>query len=374
MTSEQLTQSLKSEAHRLGFVLSGACPAVTPTGLHHFHVWLDRGFAGEMDYLPRRREAYAHPNSIVAGAQSILMLGFPYLSTTPNSADSGQGLVSRYAWSGADYHDFIHDRLQALRRHTLSLVPHASVRTVVDTAPLLEREFASLAGLGWQAKNTLLLNREWGSWFYLSALITDVVLHYDQPRTTDHCGTCTACLDACPTAAFVAPRVLDANRCISYLTIEHRSAIPLALREKMGDWVFGCDVCQDVCPWNSKVAPSPATEVQSRNEFDPLELTPLFFLCDEEFRARFRPTPLWRPKRRGILRNAAIVLGNQRSVPAVPALVHGLHDAEPLVRGASAWALGRIRNSESIAALQARLVVESDADVRGELEAALRAP
>jgi epoxyqueuosine reductase len=373
MTPEQLTQSLKSEAHRLGFALSGTCPAVTPAGLHQFHDWLDRGFGGEMDYLTRRREAYAHPNSIVAGAQSILMLGFPYRSKNPNSAGSGQGLVSRYAWSGADYHDFIHDRLQSLKQHMLLVVPHATVRAVVDTAPLLEREFAALAGLGWQAKNTLLINREWGSWFYLSALITDVVLNYDQPRTTDHCGTCTACLEACPTAAFVAPRVLDANRCISYLTIEHRSAIPKSLREPMGDWVFGCDVCQDVCPWNHKVAPSPAAEVQSHRELDPLSLVPLFFLSDEEFRARFRRTPLWRPKRRGILRNAAIVLGNQRSIASVPALVHGLRDAEPLVRGAAAWALGRIRNSESITALQSRLAMESDADVRAEIDDALHA-
>jgi len=220
--------------------------------------------------------------------------------------------------------------------------PGAKVRGVVDTAPLLEREFAQLAGLGWIGKNTLLLNKQLGSYFFLAALLTDLTLDYDQEHETDHCGTCTACLDACPTQAFVAPYVLDARRCISYTTIELRDEIPTELRAGHGDWVFGCDVCQDVCPWNRKAPTVDEPELQPREGSHPLDLIELFDLDDAEFRRRFRDTPLWRSKRRGILRNAAIVLGNQRATGAVAALTQGASDEEPLVREACSWALTEI--------------------------------
>lgn len=370
--TEELTQSLKSEAGRLGFGLVGVCPAVRPTRLSEFHAWLDQGYAGEMDYLEKRRAAYANPSSILNGARSIVMLGMSYLSREPGSTRPEQGRVSRYAWNENDYHDLIHDRLKCLKNHLQSLVPTAAVRTVVDTAPLLEREFANLAGLGWQGKNTLLLNRTQGSWFFLAALLTDIELHFDQPFVEDHCGTCTACLDACPTSAFVAPRVLDANRCISYLTIEHRSPIDHDLREPMGDWVFGCDVCQDVCPWNRKVTPTTMKEFQPNEDANPVDLPPLFYLSEDEFRARFRKSALWRPRRRGILRNAAIVLGNQRASTAVPALTRGLNDDDALIRGAAAWALGRIGSSAARDALSSRQTRETDAYVCSEIESALQ--
>ena len=215
----------------------------------------------------------------------------------------------------------------------------AKIRGVVDTAPLLEREFAQLAGLGWVGKHTLLINRQQGSWFFLAALITDVELSYDAPHETDHCGTCRACLDACPTGAFPQPYVLDATRCISYLTIELRDAVPAELRSGIGDWLFGCDVCQDVCPWNSRAPLSRQAEFAPRADSNPINLISLFDLDDATFRERFRHTPLWRPKRRGLLRNAAIVLGNRPTPAAIPALIRGLNDDEPLVRGACAWAL-----------------------------------
>lgn len=199
-------------------------------------------------------------------------------------------------------------------------------------------------------------------------MLTDIELPYDSPHESSHCGTCTACLDACPTAAFPQPGVLDATRCISYLTIEHRDSIPVELREGIGDWLFGCDVCQDVCPWNRK--PS-RNAVRPSESLDKLNLADLFSLGDDEFRQRFRKTPLWRTRRRGILRNAAIVLGNQSDTVGLPALRLGLNDHEPIVRGASAWALGRIGGSESQQALQARGEIETDQEVRNEITAAL---
>ncbi|HEV7224073.1 MAG TPA: tRNA epoxyqueuosine(34) reductase QueG [Pirellulales bacterium] len=365
-----LTALLKAEAERLGFALAGACPAATPTGIHRFHEWLAAGYAGEMDYLPRREAAYEHPRHVLDGARSLLVLAMNYRTDEPRRVEPGQGRVSRYAW-GDDYHDLIHARLHDLADFLRRQAPGAAVRGVVDSAPLLEREFAQLAGLGWIGKNTLLLNKRLGSWFFLAALVTDAPLDYDEPHATDHCGACRACLDACPTQAFVAPYVLDSRRCISYLSIELRSSVPVELRPGMGDWLLGCDVCQDVCPWNHRAPASQEPGLQPAPGANPLDLAALFELDDAEFRRRFRRTPLWRPKRRGILRNAAIILGNQRPLGGLPALERGLGDVEPLVRGACAWALGQYDRPEARAALQARLGVENDAAVRREIEAAL---
>ena len=210
------------------------------------------------------------------------------------------------------------------------------MRGVVDTAPLLEREFAELAGLGWIGKNTLLINRREGSWFFLAALLTDLDIEQDLSRETDHCGTCRACLDACPTGAFPQPYALDASRCISYLTIELRESMPPDLRKGVGDWLFGCDVCQDVCPWNSRAPRSQRHEFMPRDDSNPVDIIALFDLDESAFRRRFRHTPLWRAKRRGLLRNAAVVLGNHPIPTALPALIGGLNDGEPLVRGACA--------------------------------------
>jgi epoxyqueuosine reductase len=329
---------MKENAQQLGFALTGVCPAVTPDGIHRFHEWLEAGFAGEMSYLAERRAAYQHPRYVLEGVRSLLLLAMPYRSTEPADVVPGQGRVSRYAW-GDDYHDLIHDRLKQLAAGLTELAPHAKVRGVVDTAPLLEREFAQLAGLGWIGKNTLLLNKQLGSWFFLAALLTNIELEYDMPHEAEHCGACRACLDACPTQAFVAPYVLDSRRCISYLTIELREPVPDDLRPGLGDWVFGCDVCQDVCPWNHRAPTVDEPAFQPALDANPVDLIALFDLDDEAFRRRFRHTPLWRSKRRGLLRNAAIVLGNQRLPTAIPALTRGLNDGEPLVNEACAWAL-----------------------------------
>ena len=365
VNAAELTERLKDEAMRLGFALAGACPAVSPAGIGQFGQWLDRGYGGQMDYLDSRRAAYEHPQHVLSGARSILMLAMEYRTAEPEMPMAGQGRISRYAWSPVDYHDVIHERLKKLVAIVKELTPGAAARGIVDSAPLLEREFAQLAGLGWVGKNTLLLNKHRGSYFFLAALLTDRELVYDEPFAADHCGTCTACLDACPTQAFPQPYVLDATRCISYLTIELRDEIPNDLRPGIGDWLFGCDVCQEVCPWNSKgfrVSGSEfrvdgsSSQLETRNskretagdafapaaDANPIDLIPLFDLDDESFRRRFRATPLWRAKRRGILRNAAIILGNQKCRDAIPALTRGLSDSEPLVCEACQWALAQL--------------------------------
>ncbi len=365
-----LTSAIKDTAYRLRFDMVGICPAVTPQGISRLREWLEAGYAGEMDYLKRHADAYEHPKHVLDGIRSIIMLGLNYRTEEPTKVPSGSGRVSRYAW-GDDYHDVIRRRTRKLGDHIHEWIPGSRVRGVVDTAPLPEREFARLAGLGWIGKNTLLLNRTWGSWFFLAALLTDQVLEYDTPFEEDHCGTCTACLEVCPTQAFVAPYVLNARRCISYFTIEARSLAPYDLREGQGDWTFGCDLCQEVCPWNRRVAPTETPEFMPREGLFPLSLAALFSMSEEEFRQLFRDSPLWRAKRRGLLRNAAIVLGNQQDQSQLAPLLIGLKDAEPVVRAASAWAVGRIGTENGFRVLRQLLAQETDDTVRQELERAL---
>lgn len=371
MAAENLTSLIRKTALELGFSLVGVAPAVSPTGLGRFHEWLDDGFAGQMHYLEDRREAYAHPDSVLDGAQSVVMLALNYKSEPIGPLQAGQGRVSRYAFGEVDYHDWIHARLKQLKRTIEGAAPDAKVRGVVDSAPLLEREFAQQAGLGWFGKNTMLLDKRLGSLFFLAAILIDQPLTYDQPHNASHCGTCTACLDACPTDAFVEPGKLDATRCISYLTIELRDEIPLELRSGLQDWVFGCDVCQDVCPWNNKPPQTPHHEFFPRKDQSPLDLRELFSMTDDDFRQRFRKTPLWRTKRRGILRNAAIVLGNCPNEENIAPLALGLHDEEWLVRGAAAWALGQHSWPEAQTLLTEAMQTESHDNVIAELKLAL---
>jgi len=364
-----LTTLVRNCASELGFDNVGICPAVPATGFARLRDWLERGYSGKMQYISDRLAAYEHPRYVLAGARSLVVLAMNYRTEDPAAVSEGQGRVSRYAWGVADYHDVIQQRLKQLVRRVNEAAPGSAARGVVDTAPLLERDFARLAGLGWIGKHTLLLNRHAGSWFFLAVLLTDQELDYTDSQPTDHCGTCTACLDACPTDAFPEPYVLDATRCISYLTIELREAVPTELREPMGDWLFGCDVCQDVCPWNRHAPLSNETEFASTTNMNPVSLSELFDLDDASFRRRFRQTPLWRTKRSGLLRNAAIVLGNQQASKAIPALTKGLHDDEPTVRGASAWALGQMNDELAKVELARRRAVETDPEVTREIDA-----
>jgi epoxyqueuosine reductase len=354
----KLETLLKAEARRLGFTLSGIAPATDADGFARYRRWLDRGFAGEMDYLHKLAEERRHPSSILESVRSVVMLGLEYsgrassreadVSTPDTSAsrlDARRGHVAAYA-AGPDYHRFVWDRINVLAAWLEAEVPGCRTEAVADTAPLLERDFALRAGLGWVGKNTMLINPARGSFFFLAAVLTDLELTPDEPFAGSHCGTCTACLDACPTRAFPEPFVLDATKCISYLTIELRSEIPTELREPVGDWLFGCDVCQDVCPWNRKPSPGPVAFPRDPGMewLDPVEL---LGLDADAFRERFKKTALWRTRRAGLLRNAAIVLGNVGDERALPALEMARSDPEEVIRTAAAWAIEQIRQRAS---------------------------
>lgn len=345
MTTADITTSLKNKAHELGFQLAACCPAVTPAGLHHLTHWLSEGYAGTMQYIQDRQDAYAHPSHVLQDVQSLLVLAMHYGEGDVVTPIPGKGRVARYAWGSTDYHDLIHKRIKQLKQFHLELLPTHQCRGVVDTAPILEREFAQLAGLGWIGKNTMLIHSEQGSYFFLTILLSTAELKYDQPSTTNHCGTCTACLDQCPTDAFPTPYVLDATKCISYLTIEHRGSIPNELKQQMGNWVFGCDICQDVCPWNRHGPQQSELDFVANERLNCLDIEQLFQSTEDSFRASYRHTPLWRTKRDGLLRNAAIALGNQLAVEQLDVLKNALQVESPTVQDACRWAIAKIESA-----------------------------
>lgn len=374
-----LANHVRDVALQIGFDLVGISTAVTPTGFEHLQRWLGKNYEGEMHYMRRREGAYEHPDGVLPGTKSIIVTALNYHaeSTGAETDDelpngSANGRVASYANGTADYHDIIRRMLKQLGAALHESVPGCRTRPVVDTAPLLERDFAKIAGLGWFGKNTMLINKYAGSWLFLGALLTDVELEPDSPHDTSHCGTCTRCLEACPTDAFPEPFVLDARKCISYLTIELRDQpIPHELRDGMQDWVFGCDICQDVCPWNRKSSDTTVPEFQPADDLSPLDLHWLLSLGEEEFQQRFRKTPFDRPGRSGLLRNAAIVAGNSGDSSLIPSLVQCLSDEEPLVRGAAAWALGKLGGEAASDALRSASRCESAPEVQVEIASAL---
>jgi epoxyqueuosine reductase len=334
-----LEDRIKEQARQLGFELAGIAAATPADGFDRFLHWLEAGHAGEMGYLHRHAAARHHPQAVLPGVRSVVMLGMNYKPDEPPPPAAAQ--VARYA-RGQDYHDVLRARLNRLLDWVKGAAPGCAGRGVVDTAPLLERDFARRAGLGWFGKNTMLLNKRLGSYFFLGALLLDLELTPDAAHEAAHCGTCTACLDACPTQAFPAPGQLDARLCISYLTIELRGPIPEGLRPQVGDWLFGCDVCQEVCPWNRKAPAGAEPAFAARPDLEAVDPVELLGLSEEEFRRRFRGTALTRSKRGGLLRNAALVLGNRGDPVALPALRRARADPEPLVREAAEWAIARI--------------------------------
>jgi len=380
----RLVADLRQQAERLGFSRLGVTTAEPPARQERLAWWLDQGLAGSMEgWLRKHLPLRARPDSLLEGARSVVMLATDYVSGDGDArrSDPDRGQLARYAL-GDDYHDLLRQRLNALGAWLEQRVPGCRCRGVVDSAPLSERELAARAGLGWFGKNTMLIDPRAGSYFFLSALLTTLDLPPDQPIEVDHCGSCTACLDACPTGALPEPRLLDASRCLSALTIEDRGPVPSELRSGFGNWVFGCDICQEVCPWNRHAPGTAEPALQPSADGGTLSLVDLLALDAAGFRERFRGTPLLRAKRQGLLRSAAIALGNhpdpeQAAAGSLGLLQQRLVDDEPVIRGAVAWTLGQWRRrsprlaAEIETALRGRLDVEADTAVRDELEAAL---
>jgi epoxyqueuosine reductase len=345
VVSLSIEARVKAQAFGLGFDLVGICTLGPAETARAFHEWLEPGYAATMDYLPRGRDKRTDSRLPVPGALSAIVVAMNYGGREPS------GPVARYA-RGEDYHEVMLERLRALHRSLDEEIGRPiSGKAYVDTGPLLERDLARRAGLGWFGKNTNLINPSLGSFFFLGALLVDLELAPDAPFDADRCGTCTRCLDACPTDAFVEPRVLDATRCISYLTIELKGEIPEALRAPVGDRVYGCDICQDVCPWNVRFATalpadSPYAARKALGSKDARTLAAkILDMSQEEFTAGFKGSPMKRAKLRGLKRNAAVVLGNVGTPEDVPVLARALDDPESLVREHAAWALERVHGA-----------------------------
>jgi epoxyqueuosine reductase len=380
-----LTAALRRAAHEMGFSLVGVTPARASEHTAFYRGWIDAGRHGEMAYLARP-DAVARRADLsltMPEAVTCVVVAHEYMQEDPPGVpeDPSRAVIARYA-RGADYHDVLKGKLVDLLAWLDRRVEGGvRGRPYVDTGPILERELARRAGLGWFGRNTMLIHPGRGSYFFLGVLLVDAPLAETQPFEEDRCGTCRACLDACPTGALLgrdtagAP-VIDARRCISYLTIELRGPIPRELRSAVGNRVFGCDICQEVCPWNEQFA-RPAVEPAYRQRAETsapslVELATRLLDTDEEgFRRMFGRSAIRRAKRAGLLRNVCVALGNWGGAGAVAPLVRALGDAAPLVRGHAAWALGRIGSHEARAALAAARTSEPDLDVREELVAAL---
>ena len=371
------SRSLCERARGLGFELCGVAPAEKFPELKHFPEWLERGYAGEMKYLSDARRL--DPKDAMSGARSLIVCGLNYNTRFPYSTEvvaadteNPRGWISRYAW-GDDYHEVLWSKLNALiaeMRMQFAQAEPFEARAYADTGPVHERAAAKYAGLGWLGKNTLLINQQAGSWVFLGVIVTSLLLiptlGPEELPAPDRCGTCRACLDACPTEAIVEPYVLDATRCISYLTIEHRGSIAEHLREHLGDHVFGCDICQDVCPWNRKAPRSESPEFQPRklgtsfektaaeNSLFRPELLMLVNLSELEFREKFRGSPIKRAKWRGLVRNACIALGNSGLAGESSAYREALNSLGKLSESSDAviaesahWALSRIQREDN---------------------------
>ena len=371
---ERLSRRVKELAREVGFDLVGISPVIPPPHGESFAEWLRRGFGGEMAYLDRGATARLHPGGFLPWAKSIVSVALNYhvpLHREDAPQDGLRGWISRYAW-GDDYHEIMEDYLgKLLARIRAEVGESVEGRAYVDTGPVLEREFSSLAGVGWIGKNTTIIHPRRGSWFFLGELFLSLDLESDRP-IRDRCGGCDLCIRACPTGALVGPYLLDSRRCISYLTIELKGSIPREMRPLVGDHIFGCDICQDVCPYNAKARPSSEERFWPREGQYAPDLIPLLALTEEEFRRRFKGSAIRRAKRRGLLRNVAVALGNLRRAEAVPALTQALlEDPEPLVRGHAAWALGRIGGGEALEGLERASAQETDPEVREEIGLAL---
>jgi epoxyqueuosine reductase len=371
-----LTDRIKAEALRLGFDLAGITDVRPSENARFYRDWIAAGRHGSMSYLARE-DAVTRRLAPEPHFRSALVVALNYYVESEGTPETG--IIARYA-HGRDYHKVIKKKLMALLRFVENEIGRELPlsRAFVDTGPVLERELAQRAGIGWFGRNTMIVNPKRGSYFFLGTLLLDIELDCDEPFAEDHCGTCSACVSACPTGALLgrdgngAP-VMDATRCISYLTIENRGPIPRELRPLMGNRIFGCDICQEVCPWNSAkfVRLTAEGDFVSRGDAETRSLISLMSMTEQQWDVFSRGSAMRRAKRSGFLRNVAIALGNGASPEAVPVLSDALRDLEPLVRGHAAWALGCIGGDAATDALRDALTLECDGWVKLELMQAL---
>lgn len=375
-----IKSQIKSKAQELGFTQVGITNPSPPEHFPKFINWLNQGRHADMTYLASDRslDCRADPKRILPECRSIIVLAAHYNAHQQYTIDDPvkypTGKIASYAW-GSDYHQVLVERLRELHQYIEELNGNPVLaRWYTDTGPILERDIAQRSGLGWIGKNTCLISPNAGSYFFLAELLLGLDLEPDEPFTADYCGSCTRCLDACPTQCILPDRTLDAGNCISYLTIELKDAIPLHLRQQVGNWIFGCDICQQVCPWNLRFAPiegEPSFFLGPERKYS--NLTQEIMLTQQEFNLMFKDSPLKRAKRRGYLRNIAVALGNSRNRAAIPVLIEVLNnDPEPLVRGHAAWALSQFHDTEAWRALDAAQFSESDEYVLVEIQSALR--
>ncbi|HZL59692.1 MAG TPA: tRNA epoxyqueuosine(34) reductase QueG [Stellaceae bacterium] len=372
LDKSQIKAAIRDEALKLGFDAVGfASPDLAPAARERLAAFLAQGFHGEMDWLAARAEQRASPQALWPGTKTVVVLGLNYAPAEdplPLLAERGNGYVSVYA-RGRDYHDLIKGRLKTLAQKIASRWG-SELKVFVDTAPVMEKPLAQSAGIGWQGKHTNLVARDFGSWLFLGEIYLDLDLPADEAEA-DHCGECRRCLDACPTNAFPAPYTLDARRCISYLTIEHKGPIDAELRPLMGNRIYGCDDCLAVCPWNKFAQAAREAALQPRASVTGPALTALAALDDAAFRALFAASPVKRIGRDRFLRNVLIAIGNSGDTALLPAARDNLGDPSPLVRGMAVWALKRLAGDADFAALRsAHLANESDPAVRVEWLAA----
>jgi epoxyqueuosine reductase len=365
--TEEKLEKIRHRALEVGFDGFGvALPDVGESG-EWFQQWLARNYDGEMQYMKRGEAKRLDLDLVLPGVKSVICLSTSYF-TTPRTLEFLEepetGDISNYALN-LDYHDLIQPRLRQLEACLAEVFPGCQTKSYVDTGPILEKPLAEKAGLGWIGKHTNLLTEGVGSYYFLSEILVDVVLPPSEVAE-DHCGTCTACIDICPTGAIVAPYVLDARKCISYLTIELKGAIPHEYRKALGNRIYGCDDCQIVCPWNSYAVATDEPAFQEREGVK--SLIELMQLDDEGFRSRFRKSPVKRIKRRGLLRNVAVALGNSGQMEAVPVLTQALSDPEPLIRSHTVWALGELLGQGALRLFEQHLSGEVDAGVLAEIE------
>lgn len=365
-----LTQTIKAKANALGFAKIGISPAERLDERNGLEQWLADGNHGQMSWMGRDSEKRMDPRRVFLEAKSVITLALNYYSPERHSENPEHGKISRYAW-GRDYHLIFKELLKTLAEWIVEQEPSVKGLYYSDTGPLMDKAWAHKSGIGWIGKHSNLITREVGSWVFLGEILLNVELSFDN-EDKNYCGTCHRCMEVCPTKAIVAPYIVDARLCISYLTIELRGPIPLELRPLIGSRIFGCDDCQDVCPWNRFAQPSLEKDFYPVSGNHVPVLIDLMQMSEGEFKERFRSSAIKRAKYAGFLRNVAVALGNSRNSNACSVLADALHHPEPLVRAHAAWALGEIGGEESESALKRALPTEKDLEVIEEIHAALR--